>query len=283
MNSVLFGRMGLRCGAFILGILALIALFQKLPTLPTALKICTTCTSQGSYLIYLGIGYFALLTTTSLLFPAFPNRLTTQLGFIWATLLALTLTSIHFPHWCMMCCISHFCHISMWVIWWFSTPIKQPLSLRLGLALVVPLSIVLFASHLKTPENTPMFTTGLRQGEPMPTTSNLHTDSAKGIVINFISEDCPFCKRQIPIVNTVAKQLERDSYRFIHIAPNLTDEFIEQAPDVEWIEDREGFLHQEFQILAHPTLFVIDSEGKIAKIISGIPKQLEEAVFSTLK
>lgn len=273
----------LRKGVFILGGVSLLALFQTLSLTPAFLKVCTTCTSENVYLPYLGIAYFCLLMTVSLLFPTFPHRSVARVGLLGALLLALALTLLHAPKWCIACLLAHGCHIAIWILWCLpvsSCGSVKPLRERLLLASLPPLCVLLLAGYVQFFAHPPLFTTGLRPGESIEIAPY---KAANGVVINFISSNCPFCKIQLPLINALSQALPKDGYRVMNIVPQVTPELVAQAPDVEWIEDAEGVLHEEFQILAHPTLFVIDGEGTIRQIVSGIPDNLEAAVLSTLK
>ncbi len=236
----------------VLGIIALAALFFKLPEAPNIFGICKACSSSGPYLPLIGAGYFALLVSVSLLFPAFPKPLIARGGLLWAMLLALVLTTIS-PGWCPACLIAHGCNILIWTIW-----VIVPVSLRKSkgavgekafLMLLAPIStIALFSclnltfmaygSHYKI--------SGLQRGDTAPSfsvqiagTSRLfaNTDSA---VINFVSPDCPYCQEQLLVLSEVAVQLASGSYRFINISPKLSPELLQSSPGTEWVEDKEG-------------------------------------------
>lgn len=288
----------------LLGIIALIALFLKLPEMPNLFGIfkCTTCASNNPYLLFVGVGYFAMIVAVSLLFPTFPKKLVAQGGLLWALLLAGALTYINWPNICIACIICHMCNIVIWSIWTVA-PSKENASApfrgqELCLMLFAPISVVALFSCLNLTfmaygfDNQNLLPTALKKGDKIPaltmeTSTGLLLDtskapSAKGIIYNFISSDCPYCKEQLPILGTVAEQLGTDSYRFINISPKLSPELIQYAPATEWVEDSEGSLRKQFKVAGYPTLFVVKSDRKITKVIPGVSGQWKDALLASL-
>lgn len=290
----------------ILGILALTVLFLKLPETPNVFGIfkCKMCAASDPYLPLIGAGYFALLIAISLLFPTFPGPLMARGGLVWAGLLALTLTYYDLPNWCIACLIGHACNIFIWTIWWAvpsttDEPRASPQRERLFLTLLAPITIVALFSclnltfliyNLKVKHHTSG--TGLHVGDTIPafaiqnrenrSLSNADIDKTMAIVINFISPNCPYCQEQLPILDAVAAQLANDSYRFINISPLLPLELTKQSSNIEWFEDKEGKLKDLFKVSGYPTLFIIENEGKILKIISGVPNALKDDLLTNL-
>jgi thiol-disulfide isomerase/thioredoxin len=292
-----------RYGVPILGIIALLALFFKLPEL-SPLVGCKTCASDHPYFALLGSGYFAALIAAFLLFPAFPGKRVARGGLTWAVLLALALTYINYPNWCAACLIAHACNISIWLISVLvhSSASSAPTSFlreRWCLIVFAPISVIALFSSLnltfmaygfKVHRNT--LSPALRSGDTLPifhaqTTKGLLFDNAQvaqttATLINFISPSCPHCEEQVPIVQAVATQLASDSYRFINISPALPSELIESTPALDWIKDKDGSLHELFQVSGYPTLFIVGNNGKITKVISGVPDQLQTFLLNHL-
>lgn len=289
----------------VLGIIALMALFLGLPEVPNVFSTlgCKTCSSNGPILPLLGAGYFAVLVAVSLLFPSFPGPLLARGGLTWATLLALALTSIKWPSWCVVCLIGHACNVLIWAIWAVVPPSVQEspgsaLRERLCLTLFAPVSVValfsainltLMAYGFKLPN---VSATSLQTGDAAPTFSTLtsngrliaNTDATQtgGIVINFVSPDCPYCEEQLPILNAVASQLGDDRYRFINVSRALPPELVERSPAAEWVEDQKGELRELFDVSGYPTMFVVRTDGTIAQVIPGVPERLEADLLAGL-
>jgi thiol-disulfide isomerase/thioredoxin len=290
----------------VLGILALAALFLKLPETPEVLRVlaCKTCSSSEPYLPLIGAGYFAILVTVSFLFPAFPGPQVARGGLIWAVLLAAALTYLNRPGVCPLCLIGHACHILIWIIWNFAPPAANESRTsafreRLCLTLFAPISVValfsglnltfmaygfkfnhsILASSLQPGDALPAFTAETTTGRSLTNTSAAAT---AGIVINFVSPGCPYCEQQLPVLNTVAAQLAKGSYRFINISPAAPPDLLQRAPATEWVEDKEGALRELFQVSGYPTLFVVGTNGKIVQVIPGFTDQLQSYLLTDL-
>jgi peroxiredoxin len=289
-----------------LGMLALAVLFLSLPETPNVFGIlkCKTCASSSPYLPLIGSGYFASLIAISLLFPAFPNSQIARGGLTWAVLLAFVLTYLKLPHWCIACLIGHLCNIVIWTIW-LLVPLKENKSSpstfreRLCLTLFAPFSVVALFSCLNLTfmaygfkTKTHAMASSLQPGDALPAftiqTTNGHsitnTVAAEniGTFINFVSPACPYCQEQLPIFNTVAKQMASSSYRFINVSPTLSEELIQSSPGTEWVEDRGGQLHKLFKVAGYPTMFIVGKDGKIAQVIPGVPEKLKAYLFDSL-
>ena len=287
----------------VLGILASVALFLSLPETPNVLGWCRTCSSGDPYLPLIGAGYFAALVAVSLLFPAFPGPHVARGGLTWSVLLALTLTYIKFPAWCGACLIGHLCNILIWTIWLvIPPPAEEPRSSTLGerlcLTLIAPVSVIalfssvnltfmaygfrirdIAATSLHPGDSLPAFSIQTASGRPF---TNTDAAQAAGLVINFISPDCPYCSQQLPVVNALAAQLAGDSFRFINVSPALPTELVRRSPTAEWVEDKDGKLRALFHVSGYPTLFVVRSDGTIAEAIAGVPEQLEAKLRTSL-
>lgn len=282
------------------GILGLLALFLKMPEAPNFFGIfkCTACGTSDPYLPMFGGAYFATLVAISMLFPTFPNSLIAKGGLIWAIMLALSLTYLNLPNWCVACLIGHLCNIAIWSIWWIA-PAKSdnikvsPFRERLFQTMLTPIiSITLFSClnltflvyNLKLKQN--FVTTTLQAGENVPafksinnknlTFSNIDISEATKTFINFVSPNCPYCEEQLAILESVADQLAKDNYHFINISPALTSDLVQQS-SLEWFEDKHGELRELFKVSGYPTLFVVGPNGKILKVISGVSKELTSA------
>lgn len=278
-----------------LGIAALLSLFLRMPEIPDFFGIfkCKSCDAGGPYLPMVGAAYFAVLISLSLLFPSFPNRLIARGGLVWAVLLALKLTYFDWPYWCLACIIGHACHIFIWTIWLFApssgqeTSVNIPVRGRLFMTLFSPILVVaLFSSlnltfmvyHLKSKKS-------LQPGDAVPSFAmqNFSEAGMKGAVINFVSPSCHYCQEQLPIVDAIAAQFDRSSYRFINISPALPVELTQLSSHSEWFEDKDGTLRKQFEVAGFPTLFIVGNDAKIHEVIAGVPQELKPTLLSLLK
>lgn len=285
----------LRLSIPLLGIVALIALFLKLPEASNFFTLfkCKSCISNEPYLPLIGCGYFGFLVAVSLLFPAFPNRYLAFGGLIWALLLSCVLTYINLPDLCLACLVTHACNILIWGIWFFAPAPRHKSKglspeVRLCVLLFAPLSVIaLFSSlnltfmayHIKTGS-----TIGLHSGDPIPLFtartmdgSDIGNTNKEGMVLNFITPDCTYCKEQLQILHKM-----KSPYRIINVSPILLPELTEYYPQSEWVEDKEGALRKQFKIQGFPTMYVLGSDGKIIRVIQGLPEGLQEDLQNNL-
>lgn len=288
-----------------LAIVALLALFLLMPETPNVFGIfkCKACLSTNPYFPLIGTAYFASLFAVSLLFPSFPSQNIAKGGFVWAALLAVTLTYLKLPNWCIPCLIGHACNILIWTIWLFAshTDSQAPSTNfreRLYLAFLAPISIVALFSGLNLTfmaynfkANHHVAATGLQVGDTIPafsakTIDGLSFNSANvnsGILINFVMPDCHFCKEQLPILSSAVKEVPMGTYRFINITPSAPEAFIQLSTNVEWVEDKESALRKLFKVSGYPTLLIIGPDGKIKQVIAGIPEDLKSNLLNSLK
>jgi thiol-disulfide isomerase/thioredoxin len=288
----------------VLGFLALAALFLSLPEAPNVLGRvgCKTCSSADPYVPLLGAGYFATLIAIALLFPASPGRLVARGGLTWAVLLAGALIYVKWPGVCPVCLFGHACNILIWAIWLTvpapSNPVSTTVRERLCLTLFAPMAVVALFSTLNLTfgqygfQVRPLAPTALHPGDAVPdftakTNAGLalaNSDAGHGaaIVINFVSPNCPYCKEQLPLLNSVAGELASGPYRFVNVSPALPPELVQLAPGTEWVEDGQGTLRALFQVSGSPTLLVLGTDGKIANVIAGVPERFDAQLRASL-
>lgn len=280
-----------------LAIIALGALFFKLPETPNPFGIlgCKSCVADNSIMTLFSAAYFSFLLALSLLFPSFPSREVARGGLLWALLLAMTLTYVSYPLWCVACLICHVCHILIWMIWLLApSQISSSLSTRERsyLALLMPIVVVALFSSLNLTymvydykHESELKATELQVGDSLPAfnvkTASGHTltnETLAGTAINFITPNCNFCKEQLSMVNSLALERQTNFSRLINVSPMLAEELLQLSPDSDWIEDSEGKLREQFKVLGYPTLFVFDDQGKIKKIIAGASQELQSEI-----
>lgn len=289
-----------RAWILVLEIIALILLFLKLPETPNPFSFfgCKTCTVGNIYLVLIGTSYFSLLIALSLLFPSFPTPQMARAGLSFAIMLALALTLINYPNWCLACLMIHACHILIWTLWLTtrSTAIglrTSPFAERIFLTLFAPICMVTLFSCLNLTFmaynmriNHTLSSTSLKQGDEvpgfhLPIADSVHPSSRSttGMIVNFVSSDCPYCQIQLSILNNLSSQLSQN-YRIINISPLPPAESTILPPLTEWIEDKEGTLRALFKVSGYPTLFVLKEDGKIGQVITGVPDQLKTTLLS---
>lgn len=273
----------------ILAFFALGALFLKLPEVPDFLGLfeCKKCLASDPYAILAAAGYFAVLLAAYFLFPNFPSKEMARAGFLWAVLLMFALTFIN-SFLCIPCLIAHACNICIWGIWITSPISYSPICFtkeRFCGLLFAPLIVVTFfcclnltflvysikAAHqpsgLKAGDTTPIFN--------LKTVAGRDVDSGTKAILNFIMPDCPYCQEQLPIVFDLASR--GSSYRIINVTTVLPSKI--EFSGIEWAEDRDGKLRSLFRVGGFPTLFVLNSDGKLEKVIPGVSAELQNILL----
>jgi thiol-disulfide isomerase/thioredoxin len=214
---------------------------------------------------------------------------------LWAILLALTLTYLNLPGWCVACLIGHACHLVIWTIWLFEPSISNKYSSsspreKLCLALFAPVSVVALFSCLNltfmaySHKPSLSLADGKQSGDLAPPfiaktiKGQMISIGNEGLVINFVSPDCLYCHEQQPVLNLLAKQ-GKLPYRFITVTTKLPAKVDNST---EWVEDPEGKLRELFKVTGYPTLFVLEKSGKISQVIAGVPEKLKENLLTTL-
>ena len=124
-------------------------------------------------------------------------------------------------------------------------------------------------------------------------TVKLSDFKGKKVYLKFWASWCGPCKKSMPELMELAAKEDRDFEILSVIAPGLQGEKnIDQFPkwfeeqgykDIPVLYDTEGTTFQAYQIRSIPTEFLIDSNGKIAKIqIGAISNADAEAAFAQM-
>lgn len=113
-------------------------------------------------------------------------------------------------------------------------------------------------------------------------------------VLNYVSPQCPFCRRQLAQMEQVRAAYQDRGVRFVNIAnPNPTgkrlfsnDEVIQALADMgsrlEIAVDADRSLGRLLKATKYPTMFVIDKEGIIVSVIIGSKRNQFELVSAQL-
>ncbi len=281
--------------SLLLSACALIALFFKLPGVPEFFGItqCTSCSTSTPYLPMFGAGYFAALFTLILCFRSLPVRSLKWGGYVWSIGLALILTTLS-PSLCYICLIAHFCHIGVWHFWKPSAEYSEELKeIKTAIVFTSTVSVMALYSTL----NFMFLVYGLEVKNPLATSikegghiqpfafETLSSDELKehsGVVLNFVSSNCPYCKEQIPHLNGLAEEFQSSTIRFVTICSQLEADLQTLGPQLEWIEDVEGQLSSLFRISGYPTCILLDGSGKVLKVIAGISTDFDQGIRKEL-
>jgi thiol-disulfide isomerase/thioredoxin len=97
------------------------------------------------------------------------------------------------------------------------------------------------------------------------------------VVLDFWASWCPPCRRSIPILNELARDLTHRGVSFYGVntepvpSPRVADFHRELDARFPSLHDPDGTLQTEFGVEALPTLVVIDAEGRIRHVETGVP------------
>lgn len=116
----------------------------------------------------------------------------------------------------------------------------------------------------------------------------------KKVYLKFWASWCGPCKKSMPELMELAAKENRDFEILSVIAPGIQGEktidkfpkwFEEQGyKDIPVLYDTKGAVFQDYQIRSIPTEYLIDSQGKIAKIqLGAISNADAEAAFAQMK
>ncbi len=107
--------------------------------------------------------------------------------------------------------------------------------------------------------------------------------SYKATVLNFVAADCPYCFKQIPLVERIRQEYEPRGVRFINVVLKLIKEFTAQeAADVfarfgsqiEVARDEGARVGRVFKVSGYPTLSIVDSGGEVKDVAVGARNDL---------
>src|SRR5262249_15593715 len=96
------------------------------------------------------------------------------------------------------------------------------------------------------------------------------------------SPDCPYCKEQLEILETIVPEIQGHACRLINITPVLPAELIGYSPCIEWVEDKAGDLRNLFKVSGYPTLFVLGDDSKIVQIIPGVHEDFKSLILASI-
>lgn len=284
----------------ICGWVALSALLFKLPGFPELFGMtrCHSCSTDTPYIPMLAAGYFAGFITSILSFKRLPTPILKWGGIIWAVGLSICLTFLS-PRLCYICLIAHASHITMWIFWKPRQTLPETMKGMKG-ALVITSSFAVMA--LFSTLNFTFLVYGLQVKNPLQTLAKVGVkakpfqlktvenqdlstktlEQHKGIILNFVSSNCPYCEQQIPQLNALAQELLFPDFRFINITHPITPELKSLGPDLEWVEDSEMHLASLFGVSGYPTLILLDPLGVVVNVIAGSSSNLEIGMKSQL-
>lgn len=285
---------------FFLSLFALFLLFLKLPKVADSLGLafCSSCQIYSPYIPMLGAAYFSSLGVLILSCRTMPSRNLKVGGVVWAFGLAIFFSWLDQSS-CFLCLGAHALHILLWIFW---KPTQKGEEKMLGLKTALCFTSFTSMAALFSTLNFTFLVYGLQFKNPLHVLKEggmitpfvletigmgrLSSDSLKnyeGIVLNFVAPGCPHCKEQLPLLSAIADLNQNQSILFVAITPKLDNDLQQLAPILEWAEDQQEHLLEEWSIEGFPTLLLIDSNGRIIKKIAGLPSNFERTLTDSLR
>ncbi|MFZ0565563.1 MAG: TlpA disulfide reductase family protein [Chlamydiales bacterium] len=282
-----------------MALIALFFLFFKLPGVPEFFGIsnCSSCTTFTPYLPMFAAAYFSAFLTSILCFRSWPSRSMKYAGIAWSIGLAIGLTYIG-SGWCLICLVCHGCHLGMWLLWKPSQERGEEMvgmklslvfaSFMAAMALFSTLNFTFLVYGLQVKSSHVLVKTGSKvKPFELMTTANESLSleelpSYKGVVLNFVSANCLYCKEQIPTLDEMASDFYGKGFRFINISHQLPSDLQALGPHLEWVEDKQDQLRPHFGISGYPTLILLDPEGTVIKTTRGASSGFQEMLQNQL-
>jgi len=134
----------------------------------------------------------------------------------------------------------------------------------------------------------PKFSINTLQGKPV---SDGEFAKHPATILNFVAPNCGFCKKQMPIVETLRKEYEAKGVRFVNMSQTMRKEYTaEEALDVfkgagwggEMATDAGNAVGQQFKAMSYPTMVVVGKDGTVAQVNIGASPDLETKLKGAL-
>lgn len=279
-------------------LLALLAIFFKLPDVSDLIGLieCSTCSHPSPYIPMLAAAYFAALIATILCFDTIPSPPMRYAGLVWAIGLAIVLTYLQ-GSLCYVCLIAHGCHILVWCFWRPSCPKPENM---VGVKLVVVFSAFIAAMALFSTLHITLLAYGLKKKHFMVSSEEQgivmgpeavkilkqqilypkKISDYKGIILNFVSADCPYCRQQMPQLNKIAQSYQSRGFAFFNFCSECNEEVQALGPNLNWVDN--SLFEDLLNIQRVPTLVFLDSSGRIVQVLYGVPSNFEQQLQQLL-
>ncbi|MGA8164333.1 MAG: TlpA disulfide reductase family protein [Waddliaceae bacterium] len=282
----------------LLGLIAFAVLFLKLPGISELfdLPACKSCHTNTPYLPMLAAAYMAAFLTCILSFPSLPSPALKRAGIVWSLGLACGLTYLS-DQWCVICLIGHTCHVGMWTFW---RPTQYGPEGLAGMKLSMMFTSATATAALYSTLHFTFLVYGLsnpmeslvRAGaainsfhvetvDKQPLSSDKFSDY-DGVILNFVSDSCPYCREQILLLDKIAGEFDSKNLRFVNVSRQVISELQDLGPRLEWVEDSQEDLFMLFGVNGYPSLVLIDSKGVVVGAKEGVHGDFEEKLKSQL-
>lgn len=125
-------------------------------------------------------------------------------------------------------------------------------------------------------------------GKPVPTfvmttragkqVSAAEVRTRDATVLSFFAANCPYCARQMPLLEAIRRDYEPKGVRFVAVSQTMgrplsgdqVDGFLQRAgAGCEVVLDPQNRFGRVFQVTSYPTLFVLGGDGTIKRVLIG--------------
>ncbi|MBI4718845.1 MAG: redoxin domain-containing protein [Planctomycetes bacterium] len=110
-------------------------------------------------------------------------------------------------------------------------------------------------------------------------------------VLTFVAPNCGFCKKAVPVIETVRAEYEAKGVRFVNVAQTMRKEFTQQetvevfktaGSNIELAYDPKNTVGPLYNANGFPTMVVVDKSGNIAHVNVGAKPDLDTVLKGQL-
>lgn len=121
--------------------------------------------------------------------------------------------------------------------------------------------------------------------------SNADCKTRKATVLNFVAPNCGYCKKQLPMVETIRAEYEAKGIRFVNVSQTMRTPFTpEKAKEIfdntgakfELAMDDGNKVGRAFLATSYPTMVIVGENGKILAVNSGARKDIDRRTKAQL-
>ncbi|HKQ48443.1 MAG TPA: redoxin domain-containing protein [Phycisphaerae bacterium] len=134
----------------------------------------------------------------------------------------------------------------------------------------------------------PAFSAKTLQDKPV---GDQEIQDAPATVLNFVAANCGFCRRQLPLVESIREEYEKKGVRFVNLIQTMRKP-IERDAAVKTIEatgsklelvyEPDNKIGALFKVRSFPTLAVVRRDGRIETVIVGAKKNIDALLRTQL-
>lgn len=134
----------------------------------------------------------------------------------------------------------------------------------------------------------PPFSAKTLQGKPV---GDQEVQNAPATILNFVASNCGFCRRQLPLVESIREEYEKKGVRFVNIIQTMRKPIESDAAvktieasgsKLELVYEPDNKIGALFKVRSFPTLAVVRRDGRIETVIVGAKKNIDALLRNQL-